>query len=1065
MQPDIMTERAKNTSVAPRGSRGFALLITITLLAFVVVLLVGLAAYTRVETAVAGNTQRQAQARENALLALNVALGQLQKYAGKDQRVTATAESFENTTATSRYAGVWESDSALIGDNPATPLTWLVSGNEMTDADGVSQPLAVTPAAPGTSVVELVGRLTTGSNTRNQNYIIAPLQNITAVGVPGMPLAANTTIGRYAWWVGDQGVKAPVAVPDTTSSLDYEPYTSAELRSRVRQQMSLGAGAADASGNPVFDPQETSNATLVANNKVTATSQLAFLRRVNATTAVGLNLIRTNFHTWSPNNFGLLASTTLGGLRQDLSLNPGLLGGAFAAWANYPAYMEPLPAEGDPLRRRYVMTPHLLEDGGSHQVGLVLTDFGLTFNVRTVGGLDAADSPLEVRAAWMLSLWNPYTAALVPENLRVEVTGLPQVAVVNYADVVNPQVVSVFSLQEFYSVDNTPGGSLRILLPWDSQSVPASAPPEDRQSWLPGRVYTWSSVEDTTKADKPEEGYPARFYTRSFVSAGPNAGVQRDIPATVTGTDDCELVVSGGDTLMVTVSVLRDGNYVRVGRFTAPPFLTTFVTTRRAISAGTYQFAYVFRLKESIDTVATPSEWLTTPTVDFRRRTVPAEAYVFGNGDNPAAFENQLTNLMTAQPDRLLFRAGDAYSYNEDVPLYELPRAPLLSLGALQHFRLIGRRPFMIGNPWGVEDELNQIKLGELFDRFYLSGVTPQTTPTTNGTGDLVLPNTLQRPLRSRNGIKPSLDDFRAAPGERSSKYVLQGGAFNLNSVNSAAWAAVLRGVRFSTSAPFKYLNASETTGTAGDEELASEESTNAHFFRFSQSAQETYKAEPGKAEADADPPSPANTHLFRQGMRTLTAAQVDALATKIAELVGRKHAAAGGQGGPFRSLGEFVSPNALFSVPVAPPADPNEPPPPPNAQRSLIEAAIEDAGTNNAIAEFSSQWLTQADILTALAPVLFTRSDTFLIRTYGEVVNPATSATEGRAWCEALVQRMPEYMEPDRTEENPNDPSAPLHFGDAAETLPADLTSELNKTLGRRFKVVSFRWLTRSDI
>ena len=75
------------------GEGGFALLIVITLLAYLVILLIGLASYTRIETSIAGNTQRQAQARENALLSLNVAVGQLQKYAGPDQRVTATAES------------------------------------------------------------------------------------------------------------------------------------------------------------------------------------------------------------------------------------------------------------------------------------------------------------------------------------------------------------------------------------------------------------------------------------------------------------------------------------------------------------------------------------------------------------------------------------------------------------------------------------------------------------------------------------------------------------------------------------------------------------------------------------------------------------------------------------------------------------------------------------------------------------------------------------------------------------------------------------------------------------
>ena len=100
---------------------GFALLITITLLGFLLVLLLGLAVYTRVETSVAGNTQRQSQARENAMLALNVALAQLQKHAGPDTRVTATAANFGAIDGTRHYTGVWSSDPART-----TPLTWLV---------------------------------------------------------------------------------------------------------------------------------------------------------------------------------------------------------------------------------------------------------------------------------------------------------------------------------------------------------------------------------------------------------------------------------------------------------------------------------------------------------------------------------------------------------------------------------------------------------------------------------------------------------------------------------------------------------------------------------------------------------------------------------------------------------------------------------------------------------------------------------------------------------------------------------------------------------------------------
>lgn len=115
---------------------------------------------------------------------------------------------------------------------------------------------------------------------------------------------------------------------------------------------------------------------------------------------------------------------------------------------------------------------------------------------------------------------------------------------------------------------------------------------------------------------------------------------------------------------------------------------------------------------------------------------------------------------------------------------------------------------------------------------------------------------------------------------------------------------------------------------------------------------------------------------------------------------------------------------------------------------QSLLEKAIADVGLNSAIPEFSSQWLTQGDIMTALAPVLFPRSDTFVIRSYGEAVNPTTGATEGRAWCEVTVQRVPEYFDKTQPE----------------ETASADL-NPLNQRYGRRFKVISFRWLTRSDI
>jgi hypothetical protein len=174
-------------------------------------------------------------------------------------------------------------------------------------------------------------------------------------------------------------------------------------------------------------------------------------------------------------------------------------------------------------------------------------------------------------------------------------------------------------------------------------------------------------------------------------------------------------------------------------------------------------------------------------------------------------------------------------------------------------------------------------------------------------------------------------------------------------------------------------------------------------------------------------------------------------------ELVGVKHAAEG-SGGPFRSLEEFLSPSALFA---GVDTEGNA-----LAPRSLLEAAIADAGINSAIPEFSSQWLTQGDVMTALAPILFPRSDTFVVRTYGEAVNSATNAVEGRAWAEAIVQRVPEYFaDPANTppEKLPGEFNVPVN-PDEPSTGPT-ATDRLNQAYGRRFKIVSFRWLTRSDI
>jgi len=90
-------------------------------------------------------------------------------------------------------------------------------------------------------------------------------------------------------------------------------------------------------------------------------------------------------------------------------------------------------------------------------------------------------------------------------------------------------------------------------------------------------------------------------------------------------------------------------------------------------------------------------------------------------------------------------------------------------------------------------------------------------------------------------------------------------------------------------------------------------------------------------------------------------------------------------------------------------------------------------------------KWITQADLLSTLGPMLSARSDTFIIRTYGEIIAQGSDNMEAQAWCEAVVQRYPDYL--DDSQRPTEDPTG------------------LNLFLGRRFRIVSFRWLTPSDI
>ncbi|QYM80118.1 hypothetical protein K0B96_05740 [Horticoccus luteus] len=984
---------------ARRRQAGFALLLTVTLVAALLVLLVSLVALTRVETKISDNGVKEAQARRNALMALNIALGELQKYAGPDQRVTGTADGFGGVVGTRYYTGVWDSRTTGTGT-----LRWLVSGGESA---------AFSPAAAPLDAVELVGERT--SATAGES-VVAMKRPITAV-VAGQSNEAVT--GAYAWWVGDEGVKASLAVGDRTEAITYPPYQSGDARARLRQQTGLGAAPTDTAGETLVEPRSASNASSLA--RLFGREQISLLT-TPATAPLGLTVTRDNYHNWTVLSKGVLSDTVRGGLRQDVSLNANLLGEEYAVWADYtntsvmedpasPGTPAPSPGYGsEPLRRRYTIGPFVASQ--RPRIAPVISYFYILFGVRK----QSASAPFTLSMRWAVALWNPYTSALVPEPLSIEVTGLPEQ--VSFLHASTQAVDATVSLRNLY------GAPMKLRLPWDS--APTSP---DRKSWLPGRVYNWVSTGDP--AFTASSTNPGRFYSRDL--PGFATGLMTSVAGSGVINGNSPLAVRVGGKTTLTVKLFRDSDHALLATYTSPEYDAVPTTAGTAASNSTSQLGFLFRLAESYDTVASdPGLWLKTTLEDPRAEDYPADGLrAVPNGTNPALYVNYTT---ISAPDRLLDRDITwGTSFDEDVPVFELPRAPLLSLGALQQLYVAGARPFAIGNSWGQSALINNLHGNELFDRFFLSGLCPGVAP------DLAagepLPNQMLLPLTEKpDGTAVLLATLQGAAAQRSSEFLLQQGAFNINSLSASAWRAVLHAGRFGDGGAFSYLNPSAATGTAGDASRQTIDAIDAQFFRFPQSAQETFAASDNYAQSTTGANGAGgpviNTPLFRRGKRALSATQIRDLAQQVVTLNRQKQAASG----PFRSLEEFLNPNDLFAEADGTPS-------------SLLEKAIRDAGLNEAIGEFSSQWLTQADLVTAIGPVLSARSDTFVVRAYGETRNPVGGNIEGRAWAEAVVQRLPE----------PKSPANRQHPTEAEYQSPG--------TLGRRFKILSFRWLSSSDI
>jgi hypothetical protein len=441
------------------------------------------------------------------------------------------------------------------------------------------------------------------------------------------------------------------------------------------------------------------------------------------------------------------------------------------------------------------------------------------------------------------------------------------------------------------------------------------------------------------------------------------------------------------------------------------------------------------------------------------------------------------------------YQEGAGSSY---VITHSVPRAPIHSLGALQNSFANGEanapagsnnhavnylRPAIshaIGNSFApsimAKDQF-QVSRGSgkfrhdladhsylanraLWDDYFYSSVSPKTVTAhrnantaygeqkasfkaflgTNTTPSEPLPNSRFRPWTSNP--QTLLKEFfpSTAPADfvsdQIAAHLLIDGAFNVNSTSVAAWKSFLSGLK---GASMPVGNAQSPTAKST---LEKDSDTPVPGLRI-----------PGSGKIDAAAIDDTTRIDQWTGFRSLTDDQLGELAEAIVRQVRLR--------GPFLSISDFVNrrpgndtdlaiSGALQSALDDPKVSINEKFR--NGARSLGVAQAGSEGYEFPEAEAGVKsvgapgYVLQGDLLTSMGPLIAVRGDTFTIRAYGES-RDAAGKVRAKVHCEAVVQRRPDYVD----------------SADAAHVV--NPVSTVNRTFGRRFEILSFRYLKPEEI
>lgn len=308
------------------GRRGFALVVTLTLMVMLSLLALGLLTLSTYSLRTTGASQADAVARANARMAVLIAIGELQKHAGPDKRIT-TNGTFDSSAGPGAYGqeasavenpwltGIWQREDITLDPNESgyeshpvaqSKTAWIVSGNETTVFPKTT-PTTPIPAPSGTNPTS-VWML---RNHLEKSGLSPADTDLLSVKVP----LVNVTDGAYGYWVSDESQKATATLRHHVAA-DFtnhaNPPSDIELARLGITADTFGIRSMDGLGS-IAEPASEAW-------KKVFTMGGAELTTPSGTSGTVREALAKNFHSLAAVSNSVQADAKLGGLKRDLTL-------------------------------------------------------------------------------------------------------------------------------------------------------------------------------------------------------------------------------------------------------------------------------------------------------------------------------------------------------------------------------------------------------------------------------------------------------------------------------------------------------------------------------------------------------------------------------------------------------------------------------------------------------------------------------------------------------------------------------------------------------------------------